>query len=56
MADVAKLVQVKNQLADKYEHRAKIAGSVAKRRRYQNRAEQYRQQARMLQRPKPSHA
>jgi len=49
MANVENLIRVKTALADKYAHRAKIAGSAAQRRRYQHHAEKYREQARMLQ-------
>lgn len=53
MANVENLIQVKTALADKYAHRAKIAKSVAQRRRYQYHAEKYREQARMLRYVKP---
>ena len=39
------LVDVKNELADKYERLARIAGSIPKRIQYQHRATKHRRQA-----------
>ena len=49
MSKAEHLVQVKQALAEKYDHLAKLSGSRPRRARYKRRAESYRRQMQALQ-------
>ena len=50
MSKAEHLIQIKQSLADKYDHLAKLAGSRVRRANYKRRADKYRRQAQALQR------
>jgi hypothetical protein len=50
MSDKQNLLEIKQKLAEKYEHLAAIAGSQPKRKQFSNRARKYRRQMEQISR------